>query len=404
MYNTIIISAASLERLNRNSRLFSYVMTSFTKTYCRINQDSLILYFKGPKSLMSFRLQLESICPTSVCFSIDINKLLSAVRKMSVQNQTLKLTLSDNPANVTIYSNTTNDKITFSANFYDENSVEITSLTSFFVEKEPLFSTKITTLQISPALLDFAFITNSYMSTINKNNAILIDKEKLVYSDRIIVVKRYIEALTSTVLDEVKIHRFILGFMDFVINDSPELKISQDGNFVYWQSSIDSDFKAILVIDPCIISTPEDEDIASIIPENSEEQIIECSPTDLIESIDFFTGLFEASIWKPITFTWSKENGGDKVRLTYKHPSTEIQKDLTNYSITGNLGETNASFTLISDSLKVLLGKADTDGKVYIHFNNKSTDEAHGAGVLVSCKDSNNVTIYDAVLAKLAEN
>lgn len=403
MHATLTLSASSIERLNRNARLFSYIMTSFTKTYCKVQQDSLVLYFKGPKSLMSFRVQLEEACTQNACFSIDINKLLSAIRKLMVAGQTLRMTVSDSPATITMYSNTTNDKISFSANFFDEKSAEITSLTSFFADKEPLFSTNPSTLQITSALLDFASITGAYMSTINKNNAIVIDKEKFLYADRTIVVKRYAEAFDSHVLNDVKIHKFILGFMEFVINDSPTLLISQDGNFVYWESSIDNNFKAILVIDPCVIGIPSDSDIAAISPEPSDRQTIECAPSSLIDSIEFFSGLFEASIWKPVTFNWTNDNGAQKVQLSYKHPSTEILKDLADYDVVGSLTATSASFTLISDSLKILLAKSSPQGKAMLHFNEKTPDEAHGAGVMLQCFDENGLITYEAVLAKLQE-
>ena len=403
MHTTLTLSASSIERLNKNARLFSYVMTAFTKTYCCVHQDNLIFYFKGPKSLMSFRAQLEDASQGNACFSIDITKLLSALRKLSVSGQTLRMTISDSPANITVYSNTTNDKISFSANFFDEKSPEITSLVTFFTDKEPIFSTNPSTLSITPALLDFAAITGSYMSTINKNNAIVVDKEKFLYADRTIVVKRYAEAFESNILDDVKIHKFILGFMEFVINDSPTLLISQDGNFVYWESAIDNNFKAILVIDPCVIGIPSDSDIAAICPEDSDKQTIECVPASLIDSIEFFSGLFEASIWKPITFNWSEDKGVQRIQLSYKHPSTEILKDLANYDLTGNLTAQEASFTLISDSLKILLTKSSPQGKVKLHFNEKNPDEAHGAGILVQCFDENSILVYEAVLAKLSE-
>lgn len=402
MQTTIAITSTSVDRFVKNAKLFSYVMTSFSKAYCEVNKNQMVFYFKGTKSLLTFSLALESPIKESICFSVDISKLLSGIRKVYIPTRPLLFIISDTPPTVTIHTATSIDKISFSVSTYDKSTPEIASLLTFFEDKKPLFSGK-SKLKITQALLDFATITGAYMSTINKNNAIQITPDSLMYSDRTIVIKRFEKVLESSELQELKAHKFVLGFMDYVLMESDELLVSTSGEFVKWESIIDPSFKAILAIDPCVIGIPSDDDIQAIIPEDQDQEILEVTPADLLTSIEFFSGLFEASIWKPITFTWKKDAGLESVRLSYRHPTTEIEKDLIFEKLSGSSAATEASFTLISDSLRVLLTKLEPYGKVLLHFNDKNPDDPHGAGILLEYYTQTDELQYTAVFAKLSE-
>jgi len=404
MKTSIAITSASLEKLNKNARLFSYLSTSFTKMYADVSGDEMRLYYKGNKSLLSFKLLLEEEIQAPLCFSIDITKFLSAIKKMSEPSASLRMMLSENPSNITIYSPNSPDKITFSVNFFDRNSSEITSLLSFFTEKESLFTTG-HMLEITQEILDFASITNTYMSTINKNNAIVIAPDKLMYADRTVIVKMF-TPVSKTSFADIKLHKFILGFMEFITTESNKLVVSNDSSFVKWSSEIDPDFQVIMAIDPCVIGIPDQSDIDAITPEDNYREILEISPTSLMSAIEFFSGLFEASVWKPITFIWKNDvnAGTSNMILTYSHPSTEVEKEPTGYIIDGTIKSQGATFTLISDSIKTLLGKMAPDGKVHLIYNDIAADEAHGAGVVLKYYNTTNKLVFEAVLAKLTDS
>jgi hypothetical protein len=249
------------------------------------------------------------------------------------------------------------------------------------------------------------------MGTINKNNSIALFQDKLVYADRTVVVSMrepvWQQSLGTDEDEHRLLHKFVLGFIDFVAQDCSNFMLSKDRDFIRWQSAIDPDFWAILAIDPCTISIPSQDDLNAITPEDTHVQSIFVKPSRLAEAIDFFSGLFEASVWKPITFTWTVDTAtaAEKMVLSYHHPSTEVEKELTLEPTTG--AETskilNAEFTLISDSLRILLNRMLDTGLLEIRFNDLDSDVVHGAGIQLKYTDQAGNVVYDAVLAKLQD-
>lgn len=400
------ISQASIEKLSRYSRMFSYLMTSFVKTYGVIEGDNLTLYFKGNKSVVAIALPLETASPDALYFSVDINKFLSAAKKIG-STMPLELYINTSPPSMLITSGATNDKITFSVLFYEADAPEITSLLSFYTDKEPQF-TGGEEFEANQAFLDFAHIATTYMGTINKNNSIAMFQDKLVYADRTVVVDMkasvWHQSLGTTDGEHRLLHKFILGFIDFVAPESNLFTLSKDKNLVRWVSP-DPKFWAILAIDPCTITIPSQTDLEGIVPDSAQVQAITVKPSRMAEAIDFFSGLFEASVWKPITFNWSDDPTlGQKIVLSYKHPSTEVEKELAVDAFDGNLKVKEASFTLISDSLRILLNRMPDTGSLLIRFNDLTSDIEHGQGIELRYTDNQGNEVYNAILAKLADN
>lgn len=403
---TATIPQSSLEKLSKNFKMVSYLMTAFTKTYGVITGNTLTFYFKGKKSVVALALELDAPCASDVYFSIDISKFLSAAKKIG-NTQPLKLLINLTPPSMLLTSDSTNDKITFSVSFYEADSPEILSLLSFYTENEPQFTNGEKFLA-TPAFLDFAHIASTYMGTINKNNSIAMFQDKLVYADRTVVVSMTASVWQGSQIwkdpDEHRmLHKFILGFIDFVAADNAAFTLSTNKNLIRWTSQ-DPSFWAILAIDPCNITIPSQEDLENIVPEDTRTHSITLKPSRMVEAIDFFSGLFEASVWKPITFTWTNDNGTQRIVLSYKHPSTEVEKELTVDINDGNLSVDTASFTLISDSLRTLLTRMMDTGDITLKFNDLEVDTLHGAGVELVYRDISGTEVYRAVLAKLADS
>jgi len=399
------IAQEGVEKLTRYSRMYSFLMSSFTKTYIKFEDDSAILYFKGNKSVLSISVPLEASITDSQWISIDIQKFLSAAKKVAGSNG-LVLTFNQTPPTLRLSSDTTNDKITLSVAYYEDTDTEVSTLATFYVDHEQSFETG-SQVTITQDLLDFVHISSTYMSTINKNNSIAIYNDRLVYADRTIVLKLATKVLEAQITDEpILIHKFVLGFLEFVASDTPSFMIDENRSTVLWKSGEDEDFWAIISIDPCNIAIPEQADIENIIPEASLQQIALIKPARFTEAIDFFNGLFEASVWKPITFFWNYNSGDQKIKLTYQHPTTEVEKDLIVEEFQGNLEQSaeTASFILISDSVRTLLSRISPNGLIRLYFNDQPSDQAHGAGVQVTYTDEAGIEKYSAVLAKLQDN
>lgn len=399
------IAQEGIEKLTRYSRMYSFLMSSFTKTYVKFEDSSAILYFKGNKSVLSISVPLETPITDSQWISIDIQKFLSAAKKVAGNNG-LVLTFSRTPPTLRLSSDTTNDKITLSVTYYEDTDSEVTSLASFYTDYEQSFETG-SKVSITQDLLDFIHISSTYMSTINKNNSIAIYNDRLVYADRTIVLKLVTEVLESKIVNEpILVHKFVLGFLEFVASDTPSFMIDEGRTVILWKSGEDDNFWAIISIDPCNIAIPDQADIDSIIPEKSAQQIALIKPARFTEAIDFFNGLFEASVWKPITFFWNYNGSNQKIKLSYQHPSTEVEKDLIVEEFQGTLEKQTemASFILISDSVRTLLSRISPNGLIRLYFNNQPSDQAHGAGVLITYTDEAGIEKYSAVLAKLQDN
>ena len=407
MKTTVAIPQTSLEKLSRYSRMFSYLMTSFVKTYGVIEGDKLTLYFKGNKSAVSIALPLEAASTDAFYFSIDINKFLSASKKIG-STMPLRLSINTTPPSMLMTSDATNDKITFSVTFFEAASPEIASLLTFYADRKSQFDGG-EEFEANQAFLDFAHIATTYMGTINKNNSIALFQDKLVYADRTVVVGMkasvWHQNISANNPDEHRLlHKFILGFIDFVALEGNTFTLSKDKNQIRWVSP-DPLFWAILAIDPCTITIPNQADLELITPEGAHAKTITVKPTRMAEAIDFFSGLFEASVWKPITFNWIDDPTlGQKMVLSYKHPSTEVEKELAVEEFDGALKVKDASFTLISDSLRTLLNRMPDTGTLLIRFNDLDSDVEHGAGIELRYSDAQGIEVYNAVLAKLADS
>jgi hypothetical protein len=399
------IAQEGIEKLTRYSRMYSFLMSSFTKTYIKFEDSSAILYFKGNKSVLSISVPLETAITDTQWVSVDIQKFLSAAKKVAGNNG-LVLTFNRTPPTLRMSSDTTNDKITLSVSYYEETNSEVVSLATFYTEHEQSFESG-SQVSITQDLLDFVHISSTYMSTINKNNSIAIYNDRLVYADRTIILKLATKVLESTIVNEpILIHKFVLGFLEFVASDTPVFMIDEARSSILWKSGEDDNFWAIIAIDPCNIAIPDQSDIDSIIPEKTAQQVALIKPNRFVEAIDFFNGLFEASVWKPITFFWNYNSGDQKIKLSYQHPTTEVEKDLIVEEFQGELEKVAemSSFILISDSVRTLLSRISQNGLIRLHFNAQASDQAHGAGVLITYTDEAGIEKYSAVLAKLQDN
>ena len=399
---TTTISREGLEKLTKYTRMYSYLMSSFAKTYVAFNEDDATFYFKGNKSLVSISVPLEHSNPEICYISVDISKFLSAAKKVA-GSDSLNLTL--NASTLKLSSNVTNDKITLSVVTYADTEDEISTITSFYANREARFENG-ATINVTEDFRNFISIASTYMSTINKNNSVAIFNDKMMYADRTIVLSLATKVLEDDIADEpILMHKFILNFIEFVAGDTPAFIIDEQRETILWKSAEDDNFWAILSIDPCSIAIPQQADIDMITPEDTKQQTVIIKPSRMMEAIDFFNGLFEASVWKPITFFWNYNNADQKIKLTYHHPSTEVEKDLICEEFVGNLEQFNdtASFILISDSIRTLVSKLDPAGNVKLIFNDEADDVAHGAGVKLIYESEAGNELYTAVMAKLQD-
>jgi hypothetical protein len=402
MKSSLIIPVSSLEKLVRYSRVTTYIMSSLKdpKAYIVLNGAQMTLFFKEQKSLMSFEIQIinNNILPNTI-LSIDISKFLSIIKKIGDINP-IKVEVSISPPTIKLMSTVTNDRVTLSVNFHEPTSPEMQAMTTFYASKEPSFTPGIG-LSVTTELLTFIGLAISSMSPVIKTNCIIITDENVSYVDRTFVALLN-QKICSTPVAELKVHRVILEFMEYIAPENPLFTFSSDKKAVLWKSVEDPTFWAILAVETCVSPVLSSDDIANLIPLEDNMQVVTCTPAQLLEGVGFFTGLFDSTPWKPITFTWSKSGQDQLIKLSYIHPSTEIEKSLTCEKIDGTLKEDTASFQLMSESLKSFIHRVPSNSVILIKFNNEETDVPNGAGVYIECREDTNM-LYSAVFAKMRD-
>jgi hypothetical protein len=222
---------------------------------------------------------------------------------------------------------------------------------------------------------------------------VALKKDSVMYADRSIILKVLVGARDEFLKDRdsVGIHKFVSGFLLQAMRFNTNFIFDEHYETVYWE---DENTKVVVASERCVIALPTDEELAMFVPqEDSERGRFSIGQNSLYESLEFFNGFYEASVWKPITFL-CKDN---KVKLYYKHPTTEVSKNLDTAEFSQNM---NAEFQIVSELLTKLLQKAidnsdseDVDSqKVTITYD----EEAAG----VHCVIGNS---YDVVFAKLVQ-
>lgn len=398
------ISLDGVAKLLEHQKLYTYLMSSLSKTYAVFEGSNATFYFKGGKSLVSIEVPLEIEVDVPQYLTIDMNKFLAASKKIAI-NDSLQITITNKPQTLRLTSKSSADLITLAIVKLDDDS-EIKPLQEFYEKNVEQFQEG-TVINVLQDFADFLNITSTYMS-LGKNDSIAISNDKVSYNDRTIVLNLLENVIAGTEIDEpILLHKFVLQFIEMIYaKEDISFTVSSDGKKMLWESDSDYNFWGILGIEDCNIALPSDNDLANILPCDTSYAKVTIKPTAMLDSLDFFNGLFEAAVWKPITFTWRYDEGEPTIMLTYTHPTTVVKKELAIDKYEGNLHELSelAEFILISDSIKTLVNKLDEGGDLVLSFNSLVPGEQFGGGVKLQYFSETGVEQYSTVLVKLQDS
>jgi len=371
------ISQKELAMLQEKNKLFNYLSSSFTKTYFALGEGKFTVFFRGAKGALKFSFDIASKEPLQV-FQIDYTKWLNAIAKLSFADE-VSFKLTDKSLKISLKSSS--DMISLGIISYAPESSEVEILKSF-VEG---FSTLPNKLTLTADLSEALSSTSSMFSTAGHNNAIALRPSCAVYADRSIVLQaNFSEPISFLKKEEsMELHRYSAGFMTQAAKFGSDFWFAEDYTTLYWQSA-DKNTAVVLISEACEIAIPSEEELDSIRP-SKQVGSFDIDHRDLFNALEFFNGFYEASVWKPITFDVNTE----EARLHYKHPTTEISKELkVKANVAGN-------FVIGSENLSKLLSQSiDRSGsselKVHIEF------DAEAAGIRCIVGD-----YYDITFAKL---
>jgi len=338
----IVLDQEKLKILQDKSKLLSYLNTAFTKTYFSIGDGKFILFFKGVKGAAKFVIPIEKATEKACVFQIDYSKWLNALAKFNIFTNAIYVTLTEKSLTLKAAGGMTG-VISLGIIPYDSDSPEVDVLNNF-IESNWKEDKKIT---INEDIADAISISLSVLTPASKNNAIALTQNSVLYADRSIVLKSFCSIPPLPADCPVEMHRYSAGFILQAWKQNPEFFFSSDFSTINWKSS-DGMLSCILAGEPCEIVIPTEEEIQAIKPKGNASITIE-DHRDLVHALELFNGFYEASVWKPIKFTLTKNKG---LQLEYKHPTIEIQKDLE-----VPVSE-DGDFILSSENLSKLLDKA----------------------------------------------
>lgn len=370
------ITQKELAMLQEKSKLFNYLSSSFTKTYFAIGDGKFTVFFRGAKGALKFSFGIAVSADTKV-FQVDYVKWLNAITKLSFADE-VTLSLTEKSLKISLPSST--DMISLGIISYASDSSEAVVLKTF-IEENAIASNK---LSLQADLAEAISATSSMFSSAGHNNAIALKRKSIMYADRSIVLEASFDNAIEFIKEgeAVELHKYSAGFMLQALKFGSDFFFSDDKSTIYWQST-DGNMSVVLITEACEIAIPTSDELASIRPTSGGS--FDIDHRELYNALEFFNGFYEASVWKPITF----DIGLKETRLHYKHPTTEISKEL---NVSANA---ISNFAIGSENLSRLLSQSiDRSGasELKVHFEYDSTS----AGVRCIVGD-----YYDITFAKL---
>lgn len=384
---TFKLSNSQISKFYGKSKLYSQISKYLNKAYFKLTQGKLLLQLKGQNGIFQTAFDVD-YSGDNVYFSTEYSKWVTVLQKFSlapeinidIDNNSLKFAGGKGYGTVRLGISTfkaTSSEAIILDKFIDTKSTEIVAANHV--------------LNLTPTLLSTLALTNSLFLNQDTVNSIGLDKDKAIYSDRVIVLKAALSEklpnelfiVESTEVPVIYIHSFFLGLFPIFARTSATVYLSKDYNTLYWKDE-DSDF--IFVSDSHEVALPSAEDWEEIKP--STNNYISFSLRMLRDTLGFFDGFYEGNTWKPITFEIFKDK---EVTLNYKHPTTDISRDLEFKEATadGSFSVDSGTLAKLCSRLVEMFPDLDVEAKIYF--------DEEAPGVFIKASDD-----YEAVLSKLS--
>ena len=371
------ITQKELAILQEKGKLFNYLSSTMTKTYFAIGDGKFVVFFRGAKGAAKLTLDAPGATEPARVILIDYGKWLNAVTKQSFAEE-ITISLTDKYLKVSIDGSS--DMISLGITSYDSSSSEAETLFNFI---ESLRQTATNRIRMTEDTSDVLSVATAMLSTAAHNNAVALTNRSVMYADRSIVLKAFLqEPLELKEGVTVEVHKYTVGFMQQAMRFGDTFFFNDRFDTVDWESR-DGSMIAIMASEPCEIAIPTAEELEAIRP-GAKFGTMSIDHRSLDSALEFFNGFYEASVWKPITF--SLDPSGSK--LYYKHPTTEISKEL---DATVDLA---AEFALSSENLAKLLSRSISRNSEQLDVVFSYDTEAAGVRCVIG-------DLFDVVFAKL---
>lgn len=374
-----------IEVLIKKIKLCNTLNSVFSKMYLKISKDKFEYILRGATGVFKVSIDIDSDFENPVYLAVDYNKWQMTINKFEFTDE-LVFSLKNNILKVTSGEGDRGGVISLGAVNYGSESSEAKIINEFLPKKkEELSGEKGVKITFDEEIITtLKFMDNFFSIQASKVNSIGLGKKDIMYSDRATVLRytlseelseEYFKFLKKE--DYIHIHSFVVKLLDLLCKTSYEVYFNSDYSSIYWE---DDNSSLFLVSEDREVALPTEEQWEMIKP--SKNNSITFSPKSLKDCLNLFIGFYEGSMWKPISF----DIATNKTSLFYKHPTTEVIRDLE-----GAEGNAEGSFILDSEALRRVVSKADDQKleSMTIYYD----DEA--PGVLIEAGD------LEAVLSKL---
>ena len=348
-YTEINFSRGNLEIFTKNNKLYSYLYNNLSRAYFKIESKKLHLYLKGADGLFRQQFSIE-YDGTPIYFSLDFSKWVNALAKFSYADN-IKLEISNKQNHIRISTEDSPDVINLSIQKYKDDSSDVVTLTHNLPNTRKAIKSENLLLELNDDVIGDLNLAGSLFVTQGNVNSIGLGKTGVIYADRATILRtEFLEFLPESLFtgntDDgyIYIHQYILGLFGILYKENPHIYFSNDYSIIYWES----DDKELMYTSPYReLAIPTDSQLESLVPQNTDSSF-DVDIETLKNSLDFFNGFYEGSVWKPITFNCVANK---ETVMRYKHPSADIIKALPNTCAY------DGTFILDSESIKKILSK-----------------------------------------------
>ena len=353
----------------------------FSRLYFKIGGRELVYLLRGGTGV--YRIKLDIDCDEAPrYFAVDYNKWQMALIKFDWASE-LIFDVKENSLSIMSNKGRAGGVISLGISNFNSTSSEALVVEKFLETKKNELSNGKTVDFTEEIVSDLAFADNFFAIQASKVNSVGLGKNCVLYSDRATVLKLHLsEDLPDEIFeglgeDYIYIHSFIIKLLKSLTTTNSTVLFNRDFGSLYWE---DDSSALFIVSDEREVAFPTEEQWEMIKPSKDCGVVI---GTELLKKgLEFFTGFYEGSMWKPISFSL----GTQESFLTYKHPTSEVVRPLED--VTGNV---DGSFNVDSETLRKIVSKID-DSHIK-ELNLYYDDEA--PGIYIEAGD------MEAVMSKL---
>lgn len=344
---TINLDQSNLGAMLRNQKITNYLSSTLTKTFFLVKDKMFTVFMKGSNGAFKISFPVEVEIENPMMFQVDYGKWINAVSKMmfasfiqvKVSEKSVTLSPEGSPK----------AGISLGVTFFDEGTSEFEVVDSHAESQMDLIEAHALQFVVTESTKDLLSHISSFFSVAGTNNAIAINEGKeVVYADRSVVYQIGAAGLFrgNHPPQSLHLHKYILGLVPLLLGKRAEIALQVSAGLDSFGYRGPDGELLVLATEPVEISIPTKEEYAQLVPAGNSTGVCEGSLLELKTALEFFTGFYEASVWKPITLIIGKEQS----TLHYRHPTTEIVKELNSFK-----ANIEASLVVSSDTLERIL-------------------------------------------------